>query len=126
MARRGRAASGWFYGFKLHMVINHRGEIMAVRITPGNTDDRAVSDAMTRGLEGRSLADSGDISRNLFRTLWRRGLKLITGIRRNMRNHLMPLLEKLLLKKRFIIETLFDKLKSEMGLERCSWQQFVP
>ena len=77
---------------------------MAVRITAGNTGDRAVLDAMTQGLEGRILADKGDISQKLFRTLWSRGLKLITGIRRNMRNHLMPLL------------TLFDKLKSEMGL----------
>ena len=117
LARRGRTAAGWFHGFKLHVVINHKGEVMAVRITPGNTDDRSVLDAMTAGLQGRILADKGYISRKLFAALWRRGLKLITGIRRNMRNHLMPLLDKLLLRKRFIIETPFDKLKSQMGLE---------
>ena len=83
-------------------MINHKGEVMAVRITPGNTDDRSVLGAMTADLEGRILADKGYISRKLFAALWRRGLKLITGIRRNMRNHLMPLL---------------DKLKSQMGLE---------
>ena len=49
LARRGRTATGWLHGFRLHMVINHRGAIMAVRITPGNTDDRTVLDAMTRG-----------------------------------------------------------------------------
>ena len=98
-------------------MINHKGEVMAVRITPGNTDDRSVLGAMTADLEGRILADKGYISRKLFAALWRRGLKLITGIRRNMRNHLMPLLDKLLLRKRFIIETLFDKLKLQMGLE---------
>ena len=97
-----RTAAGWFHGFKLHVVINHNGEVMAVRITPGNTDDRSVLDAMTAGLQGRVLADKGYISQKLFAALWRRGLKLITGIRRNMRNHLMPLL---------------DKLKSQMGLE---------
>ena len=117
LAQRGRTAAGWFHGFKLHVVINHKGEVLAVRITPGNTDDRSVLDAMTAGLQGRILADKGYILRKLFAALWRRGLKLITSIRRNMRNHLMPLLDKLLLRKRFIIETLFDKLKSQMGLE---------
>ena len=56
-------------------------------------------------------------SKALFRRLWQRGLHLITGIRRNMKNYLLPLLDKILLRKRFIIETLFDKLKSGMGLE---------
>ncbi len=72
---------------------------------------------MVDGLEGKLLADKGYISKDLFARLWKKGLHLITGIRRNMKNHLMPILDKLLLRKRFIIETLFDKLKSEMGLE---------
>lgn len=117
LAARGRSTTGWFYGFKLHLVINHKGEIMAVKITPGNTDDRQPLDAMTAGLEGKLLADKGYISGELFRNLWQRGLHLLTGIRKNMTNYLMPLWDKLLLRKRFIIETLFDKLKSEMGLE---------
>ena len=117
LAKRGKTTTGWFFGFKLHVVINHKGEIMAVKITPGNTDDRAVLDAMTRELKGKVLADKGYISRKLFSKLWQRGLHLITGIRRNMKNYLMPLLDKLLLRKRFIIETLFDRLKSQMGLE---------
>ena len=47
LAKRGKTTTGWFYGFKLHVVINHKGEIMAIKITPGNTDDRAVLDDMT-------------------------------------------------------------------------------
>ena len=90
---------------------------MAFKITPGNTDDRAVMEGMTAGLKGKIFADKGYISRKLFSQLWQRGLHLITGIRRNMKNYLMPLLDKLLLRKRFIIETLFDRLKSQMGLE---------
>ena len=117
LAKRGKTTTGWFYGFKLHVIINHKGEIMAIKITPGNTDDRSVLDDMTRELEGKVLADKGYISKELFAKLWRRGLHLITGIRRNMKNYLMPLLDKLLLRKRFIIETLFDRLKSQMGLE---------
>ena len=90
---------------------------MAAKITPGNTGDRAVLDPMTSGLQSRVLADKGYISKKLSASLWRHGLKLVTGIRRNMRNQLMSLLDKLLLRKGFIIETLFDKLKSGMSLE---------
>ena len=117
LATRGRSTMGWFYGFKLHLVINHKGEIMAVKITKANTDDRHPLVAMVAGLKGKLLADKGYISKDLFARLWRQGLHLLTGIRKNMKNHLMPMLDKLLLRKRFIIETLFDKLKSEMGLE---------
>jgi transposase len=117
LAKRGRTTMGWFFGFKLHLVINHRGEIMAVKITPGNTDDRVPLKDLVAELQGKLLADKGYISKVLFAELWRRGLHLITGIRRNMKTHLTPLIDKLLLRKRFIIETLFDKLKSDMGLE---------
>ena len=117
LAARGHSTMGWFFGFKLHVVMNHKGELMAMKITPGNTDDRAPLEDMVAGLEGKLLADKGYISKKLFARLWTQGLHLITGIRRNMRNYLMPIMDKLLLRKRFIVETLFDKLKSEMGLE---------
>lgn len=117
LAKRGRSTMGWFFGFKLHMVINDKGQVMAVKITAGNTDDRKPFEAMVAELEGKMFADKGYISKALFRRLWQRGLHLITGIRRNMKNYLLPLLDKILLRKRFIIETLFDKLKSGMGLE---------
>ena len=117
LAARGHSTMGWFFGFKLHVVMNHRGELMAVKITPGNIDDRAPLADMVAGLEGKLLADKGYISKKLFAELWDQGLHLITGIRRNMKNYLMPIWDKALLRKRFVVETLFDKLKSEMGLE---------
>ena len=117
LAARGHSTMGWFFGFKLHVVMNHKGDLMAIKVTPGNTDDRAPLQDMVAGLEGKLLADKGYISKKLFNRLWGQGLQLITGIRRNMKNYLMPILDKLLLRKRFIVETLFDKLKSEMGLE---------
>jgi transposase len=117
LAARGRTSMGWFFGLKLHFVINHKGQVMALKITPGNTADSSVLDAMTQQLAGKLYADKGYIGRDLFQALWQRGLHLITGIRRNMRNHLMPLADKLLLRKRFVIETVLDTLKSEMGLE---------
>lgn len=79
-------------------------------------DERAVLDEMTRHLKGTIFADKGYISKKLFQTLYNRGLKLITGIKKNMKNHLMPLIEKILLRKRFLIETLFDILKIHMNL----------
>jgi hypothetical protein len=118
LAARGKTSMGWFYGLKLHFVINHKGQIMALRITPGNTADSSVLDEITQHLVGKIYADKGYIGRALFRNLWQRGLHLITGIRRNMRNYLMPLADKLLLRKRFVIETVLDTLKSEMGLEQ--------
>ena len=117
LAARGKTSMGWFFGLKLHVVINHKGEIMAVKITSGNIADSTVLDEITRHLRGKIYADKGYISREVFRKLWQRGLHLITGIRRNMRNHLMLLDEKIMLRKRFVIETVFDILKCEMGLE---------
>ena len=110
---RGKTSTGWFFGLKLHFVINHKGQIMALKITPGNT----VLDEISQHLRGKLYADKGYISREVFTKLWQRGLHLITGIRRNMRNHLMVLGDKIMLRKRFVIETVLNILKSEMGLE---------
>jgi Transposase DDE domain len=117
LAARGKTSMGWFFGLKLHFVINHKGQVMALKITPGNTADSTVLGEITRHLTGKLFADKGYISREMFHRLWQRGLHLITSIRRNMRNHLMPLADKLMLRKRFVIETVLDILKTEMGLE---------
>jgi hypothetical protein len=117
LAARGKTSMGWFFGLKLHFVINHKGQIMALKITPGNVADSTVLDEITRHLRGKLYADKGYISREVFTKLWQRGLHLITGIRRNMRNHLMALGDKIMLRKRFVIETVLDILKCEMGLE---------
>src|SRR5689334_15453622 len=84
---------------------------------PGNTADSTVLDEMTRHLVGKLYADKGYIGCELFHKLWRRGLHLITNIRRNMRNYPMPLSDKVVLRKRFVIETVLDTLKSEMRSE---------
>ncbi len=89
---------------------------MAVKITPGNVDERTILDEMTRHLKESLFADKGYISQNLFKILYQRGLQMITGIKRNIKNYLMPLVEKILLRKRFLVETLFDILKVHMNL----------
>jgi len=69
MAQRGTTTMGWFYGFKLHIVINHKGEIMAVRITSGNRDDCAPVLAMVKNLQGKLFGDKGYISKKLCQKL---------------------------------------------------------
>ena len=103
--------------FAESIVNNHKAEIMAVRITPGNTDDRKPVPAMARGLIRKHFADKGYISNTLFDQHRKSGLQLITGIRKTMKNHLLPWLDIILMRKRFIIETQLDTLKSSIGLE---------
>ena len=98
---------------------------MALKITPGNTADSTVLDEMTKRLAGKLYADKGYVGHKLFKTLWQRGLHLITGIRRNMKNHLMPITDKIMLRKRFLIETVLDTLKSEMGLEHSRHRSVI-
>lgn len=117
LGQTGRTTMGWFYGLKLHLILNHKGQLMAVKITPGNTDDRKAFVKMVKGLTGKCYADKGYLSQTLFETLLKKGLHLITGIRKNMKNYLMPAIDKLLLRKRFIIETVFGILKNTMSLQ---------
>lgn len=117
LASRSKTTMGWFFGFKLHMVINHKGQIMAVQITSGNRDDRKALLEIAGKLKGKCCADKAYIGKDIFSTLWQQGLHLITGIRSNMKNYLMPAIDKLMLRKRFIIETVFGILKTDMNLE---------
>lgn len=112
LAGRGKNSMGWFYGFKLHLLVNERGEVLNFCLTPGNTDDRHPVPSMTEDLFGKIFADGGYLSQSLFEQLFERGVQLITPIRKNMKNKLMPLMDKLLLRKRFIIETINDQLKN--------------
>jgi hypothetical protein len=125
VARRGKTSMGWFYGFKLHLVVNDRGELLAFRITPGNVDDREPVPELTQGLTGKLIGDRGYISSQLFHVLWERGLHLVTKIRKNMHNKLMPLVDKLLLRKRAIIETINDQIKNIQQIEHTRHRSVV-
>ncbi len=109
VARRGKSSMGWFYDFKLHLiVVNGQGELLAVQLTPGNTDDRKPVPQMTKKLWGKLVGDRGYLSQTLFEQLFARGLQLITPLRKNMQNQLFVLEDKLLTRKRFVIETIVD------------------
>ncbi len=125
VARRGKTSMGGFYGFKLHRVVDDRGERLAFQITPGNVDDRRPVPELTQGLTGKLVGDRDYISQQLFKVLWDRGLQLITKIRKNMRNKLMPLADKLLLRKRAIIETINDQIKNIQQVEHTRHRSLV-
>jgi hypothetical protein len=116
-AIRGKTSMGWFFGFKLHLAVNDRGELLACCLTPGNVDDRASLPRMVKRLHGKLFGDRGYISAPLTQLLFEQGLQLITRLRKNMKNHLMHLSDKLLLRKRAIIESIIDQLKNISQIE---------
>jgi hypothetical protein len=117
-ARRGKTSVGWFYGFKLHLVVNDRGELLAFCLTPGNTDDRRPVSRLVHRLFGRLFGDKGYISAPLAEQLFLdQGLCLITKLRKNMRQQLLEFSDRLLLRKRALIETIFDQLKNISQIE---------
>jgi hypothetical protein len=117
LAKMGKSSYGWFLGFKLHLVINNKGEIMAIQITKGNRSDISCARDLTKGLTGKLFGDKGYISKNLFSDLYSRSMRLFTGIRKDMHNHLLSLEDKIYLRKRSLIESVFNILKNRMSLE---------
>jgi hypothetical protein len=117
IASRGKSTMGWFFGFKLHIVGNDRGELLAFHLSKGNLDDRAPVKTLCKNLKGKLFGDKGYLSAKLFAELWHQGLQLITGIRDNMKNKFLPIQDKILLRKRFVIETINDQLKNISDVE---------
>lgn len=118
LAERGKTSTGWFFGFKVHLIFNDRGELLNLLLTPGNLDDRQPVPKMVRKLFGKLFADKGYLSKKLTEELLRTfNIHLVTGIRSNMKNVLMPMMDKLLLRKRAIVETIIDQLKNISQIE---------
>lgn len=119
LAARGKSSMGWFYGFKLHLIVNERGEIISFFITPGNVPDNNIETVtkLAKPMTGKLFGDRGYISKDLFAALWDKGIQFITGIKRNMKNRLLPLMDKLMLRGRSIIETINDQLKNQEQIE---------
>lgn len=126
LAQVGKSTMGYFFGFKLHIVINDKGELLNFVITPGNTDDREPlkNKSFIKALKGKLYADKGYISKQLTQVLFLDGLHLITSIRNNMKNVLMELKDKILLRKRSVIETVNDELKNICQVEHSRHRSF--
>lgn len=117
LAKRGKTTSGWFYGFKLHLIINEKGELLAFQLTPGNVADGSVTEILSKGIWGKLFGDKGYISVDLAKRLLNQGLELFTTLRSNMKQKLIKLADKVLLRKRAIIETVNDQLKNISQIE---------
>lgn len=126
IATTGKSTMGYFHGFKLHLVVNDKGEILNFMITQGHTDDREPlkNQSFIQSLKGKLFADKGYISKTLTQILFIDGLHLITSIRNNMKNVLMELKDKILLRKRSVIETINDELKNICQIEHSRHRSF--
>jgi len=120
LARKGVTSTGWFYGFKVHISINHLGEIIDFCITSGNVSDNDsdVLKHITQSLSGKAYADKGYIlNRNLFEDLFQRGIQIIHKVRKNMKGHLLSLTDRLMLRKRALVESVISVLKEGLSIE---------
>ena len=125
-AQKGQCSLGWFYGFKLHLIINDKGEILDFIITPGNIDNRKPLSDMNlhKRIFGKLFGDKGYISKDLFEQLFIDGVHLITKIKKNMKNSLMLLQDKIALRKRALIEIVNDELKNICQVEHTRHRSF--
>lgn len=113
----GKSSVKWYFGLKLHLIINDKGELLAVSLTPGNTNERKPLPEMAKQLTGKLFGDKGYVSQSLFEQLYQQGLELIAKRRKNMTNRLMSLMDKILLRKRAVIESVNDQLKNICQVE---------
>ena len=116
-AQRGKSSMGWFYGFRLHLIIDDEGNLVSFFVSPGNLDDRNGLKEMTKYIKGKLFGDNGYISRALREELRESGIQLITDVRRNMKKVFIEEMDKILLRKRSLIETVNDQLKNISQIE---------
>lgn len=126
LAERGKCSMGWFYGFKLHLIINDKGEILNFMFTPGNVDDREPlkEGVFLKNIKGKLCGDRGYIGQALFEQLFVNGIQLVTKVKNNMKNSLMSVADKILLRKRAVIETVNDELKNIAQIEHSRHRSF--
>lgn len=127
IANVGRSTMGWFYGFKLHIIVNDKGELLDFVISQANEDDRSPlkEGNFLKKIFGSLYGDKGYISKELAAMLFDQGLHLVTSIRNNMKNVLMDTRDKILLRKRSVIETINDQLKNICQAEHSRHRSFI-
>jgi len=120
-ATKGCGTLGWFFGFKLHLIINDKGEIISFVITQGNVDDRQPLklESFIRAVSGKLYGDKGYISKELSEILFCDGIHLVTKMRNNMKGGEIPLKDRLMLRKRAVIDELKNICQIEHTRHRC-------
>jgi len=127
IATKGKGTLGWFFGFKLHIIINDKGEIISFVITQGNVDDRQPlsMESFIRAVSGKLYADRGYISAKLAEILFVDGIHLVYKMRNNMKGGELPLQDRLMLRKRAVIESVNDELKNICQIEHTRHRSFA-
>ena len=110
-ANRGKTTKGWFYGLKLHLIINLEGGLVKASFSSGSKDDRAHFKTMISDIYGKIFADRGYISKALSDELLTQGIQLVTRIKKNMKNILMSVTDRVMLLKRTLVETVIGRIK---------------
>ncbi len=118
-AKRGKTSLGFFYGFKVHLIVTHKGDLVSFAITKGNKSDKNkdLVSKMCENLTGKLFGDKGYISNPLRKILKEKDIHLVTKITSNMKNKLIPINDMIILRKRGIIETINDQLKNLCDIE---------
>ena len=125
-AGRSKSSTGWFYGFKLHFTVNDCGDILSFCLTSANVDDRKPVPILAKNLFGKLFGDKGYISKSLTQLLAdEHNVELITTLRKNMKARVLATFDKLILRKRSIIETINDQLKNTFNLEHSRHRSLV-
>ena len=126
LAERGKYSMGWFFGFKLHLIIIDKGEILNFMFTPRNVDDREPlkQGKLVENIKEKLCADKGYIGQALFENFFQNGIQLVTKVKSNMKNSLMSIADKILLRKRALIEKVNDELKNIAQIEHSRHRSF--
>ena len=129
LAERGKCSMGWFFGFKLHLIINDCGEIFNFIFTPGNVDYREplYTESFIENVKGKLCGDKGYIGKQLFEFLFMfmNGIQLVTKVKSNMKNSMMSVADKIMLRKRALVESINDELKNIAQIEHSSHRSFT-
>ncbi len=125
VAKLGKSSKGWFYGLKLHIICDLMGNIVKCKITPGNENDLKAAATMLKKFKGKIFGDKGYIGKGEFLRLLEQGLLIVTDVRKNMKKKALDLWDSILLKKRSLIESVINVLKSSLHLEHSRHRSVV-
>jgi len=124
-AGRSKSSTGWFYSFKLHFTVNDCGDILSFCLTRGHVDDRTPVPYLAKQLIGKLFGDLGYLSQKLTDLLATQDVELITTLKKNMKPRVIAAFDKLILRKRSIIETINDQLKNIFSLEHSRHRSLI-
>jgi len=116
IAKRGKTSVGWFFGFKLHIVINQMGEILNLNVTKGNISDSKAAKSIAQNLIGKLFGDKGYLGQELKNDLLKNGLELFTRVRKNMKQKFISRINQFLLSKRGVVETVIGQFKTRYNM----------